>query len=108
MFWGGYTKELKDEGRMDTTHNDEIPAESQKIIQEFMVKVQSIMRCDKAQDKVKYKSLIQKLPTEYHLAYHKLYQYVAFYIIAMHFARRGREGNIFLTTLKMFFPPQKI
>ena len=95
MFWGGYTKELKEEGRMDTTHNDEIPAESLKETQKFLVLLQSIMRCDKAQDKVKYMSLIQKLPTEYQLGYHRLFQYAAFYIIAMHFARRGREGNIF-------------
>ena len=106
MFWGGYTKELKVEGRMDTTHNDEIPADSLEKIQEHLVLLQSIMRCDKAQDKVKYKSLIQKLPTEYQQDYHRLFQYAAFFIIAMHFARRGREGNNF-NNFKNIFPPQK-
>ena len=28
MFWGGYKKELKDEGRNDTTHNERIPETS--------------------------------------------------------------------------------
>ena len=92
MFWGGYIKELKVEGRNDTEHNEEIPTESLVKIQELLAILQNIMQCDKQKDAIKYKGLVNKLPTEYQQDYHKLFQYGAFFIIAMHFARRGREG----------------
>ena len=93
MFWGGYKKELKECGRMDTTHNDEIPAASLIKIQELLVLLLALMMCDKEKDSAKYKRLVQKLPDQYKDDYHRLYQYGAFFIIAMHFAKRGREGN---------------
>ena len=59
-------------------------------------------KCDKG-DKKKYQKLVAKLPTNYQDEYHKLIQYVAYYIIGMHFARRGREGKAFqMNYLKIF------
>ena len=105
MFWGGYLKELKETGRNDTKHNPEIPAESIAKIQELGVLLLELMQCDKG-DKKKYNKLVAKLPTNYQDEYHKLIQYVAYYIIGMHFARRGREGKafqIFSVFFKGFF-----
>ena len=78
---------------MDTTHNDEIPAESILKIQLLLVLLLELMKCDKGKDSAKYKKLVQKLPDDYKDDYHRLIQYGAFFIIAMHFAKRGREGN---------------
>jgi c-di-GMP-related signal transduction protein len=92
MFWSGYTKELKELGRNDVTHNESIPRSSIIEIQKHLVILLQIMRC-KPDDKARYKSLIEKLPLEYKDDYHRLIQYGAYYIIGMHFAKRGREGN---------------
>ena len=94
MFWGGYIKELKDEGRMDTEHNEEIPYESLVKIEERLAICEQIMECDKQKDAKKYKELVKKLPEEYQQEYHRFLQYGSFFIIAMHFARRGREGMV--------------
>ena len=80
---------------MDTTHHDEIPGESIEKIQELLVLLLEIMKCDKKTDAAKYRHLLQKLPNGFEFEYHKLLQYGAFYIIGMHFAKRGREGKIF-------------
>ena len=94
MFWGGYIKELKEAGRNDTDHNEEIPTESVVKIQEKLAICEQIMECDKQKDAIKYNELVKKLPVEYQQEYHRLFQYGAFFIIAMYFARRGREGMI--------------
>ena len=39
--------------------------------------------------------LVKMLPPDYQEEYHRLIQYGAFFIIAMSFARRGREGTSF-------------
>lgn len=93
MFWSGYQKELKDLGRNDVKHNDEIPAPSIIKIQEMLANLLEIMKCDKKNDAVKYKNLVKKLPVEFQDEYHRLLQCGAFFVIAMHFAKRGREGN---------------
>ena len=80
---------------MDTTHHDEIPGESIEIIQELLVWLLEIMKCDKKTDAAKYRQLLQKLPNGFEFEYHRLLQYGAFYIIGMHFAKRGREGKNF-------------
>ena len=80
---------------MDTTHHDEIPGESIEIIQKHMVLLLEIMKCDKKTDAAKYKQLVPKLPEGFEFEYHKLLQMGAFYIIGMHFAKRGREGKNF-------------
>ena len=95
MFWGGYKKELKDEGRNDTTHNEKIPETSVIEIVKKLALLQRIMQCDKEKDAKKYKQLVQMLPPDYQEEYHRLIQYGAFFIIAMSFARRGREGTSF-------------
>ena len=91
MFWSGYTKELKELGRNDVTHNESIPRSSIIEIQKHLVILLQIMLC-KPDDTAHYKSLIEKLPLEYKDDYHRLIQYGAYYIIGMHFAKRGREG----------------
>ena len=102
MFWSGYQKELKALGRNDVKHNDEIPASSIIKIHELLVVCLEIMKCDKKIDAVKYKNLIQKLPLEFQDEYHRLLQCGAFFVIAMHFAKRGREGNFCFLIDKLF------
>ena len=47
LFWGGYLKELKDQGRLDTTHKEEIPTSSMVKLQELLVLLQNIQQCPK-------------------------------------------------------------
>ena len=91
QFWGGYIKELKEEGRNDTSHNKEIPPASLIEIIMMLSLLQQIMECDKSRH-LEYQSLIQKLPQDYKNTYHRLIQYGAMFIVCMHTARRGREG----------------
>ena len=92
MFWSGYLKELKNLGRNDVTHNKEIPRSSVIKINENLALLLKLMQCDK-NDRVKYNNLVQQLPLEYQDDYHKLLQFGTFYIIGMHFAKRGKEGK---------------
>ena len=92
MFWSGYLKELKNLGRNDVTHNEEIPRSSVIKINEHMAVLQKLMQCDKG-DKVKYRNLVEQLPLDYQDDYHQLLQCGTFYIIGMHFAKRGKEGK---------------
>ena len=94
QFWGGYIKELKDEGRNDTLHHPEIPPASLIGILEFLGFLEELMECDKEKEKQKYQSLVAKLPEVYKNGYHKLIQYGAMFIICLFTARRGREGNL--------------
>ena len=99
MFWGGYKKELKDEGRNDTTHNEKIPETSVIAIVKRLAVLQRIMQCCKQKDATKYMQLVKMLPPDDQDQYHRLIQYGAFFIIAMSFARRGREGTSFVNLL---------
>jgi hypothetical protein len=105
MFWSGYLKELKNLGRNDVTHNEEIPRSSIIKINEILAVLLKLMQCDKG-DQVKYRNLVQELPLEYQDDYHRLLQCGTFYVIGMHFAKRGKEGKssndiaIFVSSLK--------
>ena len=81
---------------MDTTHNDSIPPESRVKIEKLLALCLEIMQCDK--NSPKYKTLIDQLPFGYRDEYHRLYQFGHMYIIAMSFAKRGREGKKILHT----------
>ena len=76
---------------MDTTHNDSIPPESKVEIEKLLAKTLGVMLCDKGL--AKYKTLVDKLPFEYKDEYHRIMQFGAMYIVAMSFAKRGREGK---------------
>ena len=91
-FWSGYVKELKAEGRNDTTHNQAIPKTSMTAIFIHLALLLNIMECDKENETEKYKSLIKKLPREYMNDYHRLLQFGAYFIITYFTARRAREG----------------
>ena len=76
---------------MDTTHNDRIPPESKVKIEKQLASVLEIMLCEK--NSPKYKTLIDQLPFGYRDEYHRIMQFGAMYILAMSFAKRGREGK---------------
>ena len=82
---------MKEEGRNDTTHNDEIPKESRDKIEKMLAQALQVMLCDKASPK--YRRLVAELPLEYQNEHHRLYQFGAMYILGMSFAKRGREGK---------------
>ena len=82
---------MKEEGRNDTTHNDEIPKESKDEIEKMLAKCLQVMFCEKGSPK--YHRLVAALPLEYQNEYHRLYQFGAMYILGMNFAKRGREGK---------------
>ena len=84
---------MKEEGRNDTTHNDEIPKESRDKVEKLLAQALEVMLCDKASPK--YRRLVAELPLEYQNEHHRLYQFGAMYILGMSFARRGREGKPF-------------
>ena len=84
-------KELKEDGRNDTTYNNEIPMESKDKIEKLLAHCLQIMLCDKKSPK--YQRLVAELPFEYQNEYHRLYQFGAMYILGMNFAKRGREGK---------------
>ena len=76
---------------MDTTHNDEIPADSMYKLQALLVVLQQIMECEDKKS-TEYEYLMTKLPEGYRNSYHRLLQYGAMFILCLHCARRGREG----------------
>ena len=79
----------------DTTHNESIPKESQIKIYQILVTLQEIMKCGDRKSTNRYKSLVQQLPEDYRNNYHRLIQMGSYFIVGMHFAKRGREGKIF-------------
>ena len=85
---------MKEEGRLDTTHNNEIPHESLEKILELLALLEQIMEESQNKNGERYKALIKELPVQYQNDYHKLLQFGAMAIIALHFARRGREGKL--------------
>ena len=101
LSWGGYVKELKELGRNDTTHNDEIAKESLVKIHKMLAVVLEMMKCGDEKNTERYKKLIPKLPEDYRFEYHRLIQFGLYFIIGMNFAKRGREGKIHIY-LKLF------
>ena len=79
----------------DTTHNDSIPKESLIKIHQLLALLLKIMKCGDEKDTNRYKSLVQQLPEDYQDNYHRLIQMGSYFIVGMHFAKRGREGKIF-------------
>jgi hypothetical protein len=59
------------------------------------------MKCGDEKGTNRYKSLVQQLPEDYRNNYHRLIQMGSYFIVGMHFAKRGREGKIF--KLKYFY-----
>ena len=84
---------MKALGRNDTEHNNKIPKESLIKIFQFLAFLLELMQTEKETDH--YKNLVQKLPEDFRDEYHRLLQCGFYFIIGMHFAKRGREGKIF-------------
>ena len=78
----------------DTEHNSKIPKDSLIKIFPFLAFLLELMQTEKETDH--YKNLVQKLPEDFRDEYHRLLQCGFYFIIGMHFAKRGREGKIFM------------
>ena len=97
-FFTGLQKKLKAEGKGDTTHKPEIPAETQRafhIIFGKLARVLNARGCDNYQEE------LLTLPEECQNNYNDLLQLAVMYIIVMYDCRRGQEGLVELT--KYFF-----
>ena len=97
-FFSGLQKKLKAEGKGDTTHKPEIPAETQRafhIIFGNLARVLNARGCDN------YEEELQNLPQECRNNYNELLQLAVMYIVVMFDCRRGQEGLIEMT--KHFF-----
>ena len=89
MFYSGYIKTLKGEGRADTKHNPEIPATTQRA---FHILFGHLLRVLNARDCHEYEYMLQNLPQNCRDKYHDLLQKSVMYIVIMFDCRRGLEG----------------
>ena len=93
MFFKGYIKTLKAEGRADTVHNPPLMDESHVRINNMLAHLQIIMEIE-GEDKNsnEYESLLNFLPEGYKDDWHKLVQWGVIFLIMIHHGRRAREG----------------
>ena len=89
MFYSGFIKTLKGEGRADTKHNPEIPAATQTAFNKLFG---HLLRVINARDCHEYEHMLQNLPAKCRDNYHDLLQKGVMYILIMFDCRRGLEG----------------
>ena len=91
MFFNGFRKTLKAEGRADTFHNPPLMDESHVRINNMLAHLQIMMEIeDKNLDE--YQSLLNFLPQGYTDDWHRLVQWGVIFLIMIHHGRRAREG----------------
>ena len=91
MFFKGYIKTLKAEGRADTVHNPPLEDESHERINNLLAHLQIMMEIeDKTSDE--FQSLLNFVPDGYEEDWHKLVQWGVIFLIIIHHGRRAREG----------------
>ena len=89
QFYSGFVKKLKGEGKADTKHHPEIPAQSQRAFQTLfghLLRVLNARGCEE------YEHMLQNLPEESREDYHYLLQKAVMYILVLFDCRRGQEG----------------
>ena len=90
-FYLGFVKKLKQAGKGDTQHREEIPDAAFQKLMELMILIQKIMRC-KEKNSPEYQDLISQLPEAYRDSYHKILQWLVIFEILFTFGKRAVEG----------------
>lgn len=88
-FFMGYDKTLKEAGKADTKHTEEIPASTMDAIYILFGKVLKVLEC-RGTDA--YDDALEQLPDNYQDTYHELLQMSVIFSIMSFDIRRGREG----------------
>ena len=90
-FWKGFGRNLKKEGRGDTSSRKEISMADYKKMLVHLVIVHKIMKADK--NSAEYWSLVKQLAPEYQNKYNVLMTWGNLFIIMSATAKRAREGT---------------
>ena len=93
----GLYKKLKENGKGDTAHYEELPEKHLTEIFKLLAAVQGVMAARKNKDREAYEQAKNHLPVSYHENYHMLMQCGAQFILTLYNCRRGRQGISFMT-----------